>query len=91
MARPPSPPAKLVSFPLGQFLAPTVFLGQKDAVGLPIQSAKPLALSDWRWMGEPEWAAMTLKNCADADETRPARAATVTNDAFILKCFEDIV
>lgn len=55
----PSAASSSVDVPGGQ--SGTTSLGQKVAVSLPIQKRWPLALTDWRWMGVVERAAMRPK------------------------------
>ena len=55
----PSAASSSVDVPGGQSGATS--LGQKVAVSLPIQKRWPLALTDWRWIGLAERAAMRPK------------------------------
>ncbi len=47
--------------------------GQKVAVSLPIQKAPPLALTDWRWIGLKERAAMIVNGEGTVDSWREER------------------
>ena len=50
----------------------TVGDGQKVEVGFPMNQLSPEKLMGWRWIGEPEWAAIMPKGLVDC---RPSRGA----------------